>query len=231
MQARDYGIDVEERSYPMNVLIADDEVYMLKILEAYFSKEGFNTFLAKDGEEALSIFYEEKIELAILDWMMPYKSGIELCQEMKRSSDVKVLILTAKGEHEDECRALEIGADEYVRKPFDPSILLLRAKKLVQLTDTVHIRDMRMDFKGKRIWRDSIDLQVTNKEFQLMKILYEHKGQILSRDSLLDRIWGFDYEGDERTVDTHIKRLREKIGPKWIKTHRNMGYSFENSYE
>jgi two-component system, OmpR family, alkaline phosphatase synthesis response regulator PhoP len=215
----------------MNVLIADDEPYILNILQAYFSREGFHVFLAKDGEEALSIFYEEKIELAILDWMMPYKSGIEICKEMKKDRDIKVLILTAKGEHEDEYRALEIGADEYVRKPFDPNVLLLRAKKLIQVTDMIQIQNLRIDFKGKKIWCDDIDLHVPNKEFQVMKMLYEHKGQILSRSVLLDRIWGWDYEGDERTVDTHIKRLREKIGPSWIRTHRNMGYSFEEVYE
>ncbi|GGE67396.1 response regulator transcription factor [Priestia taiwanensis] len=215
----------------MNVLIADDEVYMLKILQAYFEKAGFRTFLAKDGEEALAIFYEETVDLAILDWMMPYKSGMEVCKEIKRSRDVKVLILTAKGEHEDECHALEAGADEYVRKPFDPQVLLLRAKKLIQRTDCVYIRNMRIDFTGKKVWLHDMDVQITNKEFQLLKILYEHKGQILTRDTLLDRIWGFDYEGDERTVDTHIKRLREKIGAHWIKTHRNMGYSFEENHE
>lgn len=212
----------------MNILIADDEEYMIKIVKAYFDKEGFQTFTANNGQQALDLYYDHKIDLAILDWMMPDVSGIQVCKEMKKHNQTKVLMLTAKSEHEDELLALETGADDYVRKPFDPRILLVRVKKMLQMESIYFFGDLKIDLNGKKIWRSEQDLNVTNKEFQLMKHLVLNKGKVLTRKVLLDQIWGFDYFGEERTVDTHIRRLREKIGEDWIKTHRGMGYSFES---
>ncbi|WP_374018468.1 response regulator transcription factor [Paenibacillus thiaminolyticus] len=211
----------------MNILIADDEAHMLSILQAYFECEGFRTFPAADGEAALELFYRQSIDLAVLDWMMPKVSGIEACREMKRRGGVKVLLLTAKGEAEDELQALHSGADDYVRKPFDPRILIIRAKKLLSLGEHVRIGNVTIDLQGHKVYRDGTDIQATNKEFLLLKALWDHKGRILTRDALLDQVWGFDYDGDERTVDTHIRRLREKIGEHLIKTHRGVGYSLE----
>ncbi|NQX69983.1 response regulator transcription factor [Paenibacillus alba] len=213
----------------MNILIADDEPFMLKILKAYFEKETFTTFLAKDGEEALQMFYDHKINLAVLDWMMPKLSGIQVCKEIKKLSKTKVLLLTAKDEDEDELIALQSGADDYISKPFDPRILMLRAKKMLQLDAHVRMGDLSIDMEGQRIFRNGKDLQATNKEFHLIKYFIENKGMIISRKALLDGIWGFDYFGEERTVDTHIRRLREKIGDHRIKTHRGMGYSWEET--
>ncbi|OPH50663.1 DNA-binding response regulator [Paenibacillus ferrarius] len=213
----------------MNILIADDEPFMLKILKAYFEKETFTTFLAKDGEEALQMFYDHKINLAVLDWMMPKLSGIQVCKEIKRLSKTKVLLLTAKDEDEDELTALQSGADDYISKPFDPRILMLRAKKMLQLDAQVRMGDLTIDMEGQRIFRNGKDLQATNKEFHLIKYFIENRGMIISRKALLDGVWGFDYFGEERTVDTHIRRLREKIGDHRIKTHRGMGYSWEET--
>lgn len=215
----------------MNILIADDEVYMLKILKAYFEKEGFNVFLAEDGEAALDLFYSNKIDMAVLDWMMPKMNGIELCKLIKEKSNAKVLMLTAKSENEDELMALNIGADEYIRKPFDPRILIIRAKKLLKKESVVYIRDLKIDLEAKKIFKKEEDLNVTKKEFELMNCLLENKGMILSRKKLLDLVWGLDYFGEERTVDTHIRRLREKVGEDLIKTHRGMGYSLEEKSE
>ncbi|MFC8685212.1 response regulator transcription factor [Brevibacillus porteri] len=212
----------------MNILIADDEEYMVKIVKAYFEKEGFSTYTAKDGQEALHMVYNEQIDLAILDWMMPQVSGIEVCKEIKANSTVKVLMLTAKGEIDDELHALQAGADDYVRKPFDPRILLVRAKKMLHLDGQYTFGQIKVDFEAQKIYHAGRDLHVTNKEFQLMKYFVQHEGKVLTRKALLDHVWGFDYFGEERTVDTHIRRLREKIGDNWIKTHRGMGYSFEN---
>lgn len=212
----------------MNILIADDEEYMVKIVKAYFEKEGFTTYTAKDGQEALHMVYNEQIDLAILDWMMPQVSGIEVCKEIKANSTVKVLMLTAKGEIDDELHALQAGADDYVRKPFDPRILLVRAKKMLHLDGQYTFGQIKVDFEAQKIYHAGRDLHVTNKEFQLMKYFVQHEGKVLTRKALLDHVWGFDYFGEERTVDTHIRRLREKIGDNWIKTHRGMGYSFEN---
>ncbi|WP_028544750.1 response regulator transcription factor [Paenibacillus taiwanensis] len=211
----------------MNVLIADDEPHMLHIIKAYFEREGFRIYTAEDGEAALKILSSAGIDLAILDWMMPKVSGIEVCRHMKAHSHAKALLLTAKGEVEDELLALEAGADDYLRKPFDPRILLLRAKKLLLVADDVRVGPLNVDMQGRKIYKDGMDIEATNKEFLLLRTFIEHKGRILTRQNLLDQVWGFDYFGDDRTVDTHIRRLREKIGEHLIKTHRGVGYSLE----
>lgn len=212
----------------MNILVADDELSMLKIIEAYLKKEGFNVLTATDGEEALEIFYENKIDLAILDWMMPNLDGIEACKQIKENSDTKVMMLTAKGQVDDEIDALNIGADDYVRKPFDPRILIIRAKKLIGYNDIFTIKDLKVDFKQQKAFKENIDLGLTKTEFELLKTFINNKGSILSREKLLDLVWGMDYYGDFRTVDTHIRRLRTKIGEELIVTHRGLGYSLED---
>ncbi|KEK23090.1 response regulator transcription factor [Bacillus gaemokensis] len=215
----------------MKVLIADDEQDMLKILKAYFEKEGFQVFLAKDGEEALQLFYEEKIDLAILDWMMPKSNGLSVCQEIKKNSSVKVLMLTAKSENEDELAALQSGADEYVKKPFHPGILITRAKKLLGQDDVIQVQDLKIDLIKSKVYKSDKELEITKTELELIKCFLNHKGTILTRKKLLDIVWGFDYFGDERTVDTHVRRLRKKIGENVIKTHRGLGYSLEDKRE
>ena len=215
----------------MRVLIADDEQDMLKILKAYFEKEGFQVHLAKDGEEALEIFYEVKIDLAILDWMMPKRNGITVCQEIKKNSSVKVLMLTAKSENEDELAALQSGADEYVKKPFHPGILLTRAKKLLNQDEVIQVQNLKIDLIKNKVYKSDKELEITKTELELIKCFLNHKGTILTREKLLDIVWGFDYFGDERTVDTHVRRLRKKIGEDIIKTHRGLGYSLEDERE
>lgn len=215
----------------MNLLLADDEPLMLQILKAYFVKEGFQVFLAEDGEAALNLFYNNQIDLAVLDWMMPGRSGVEVCREIKRTSRAKVLLLTAKGESDDEFLALKAGADDYLRKPFDSRILLLRVKKLLQLSSKIIMGELTVDLEGQKVYRRGVDVGATHKEFELMKVLGMNKGQIVTRKILLDQVWGFDYFGEERTVDTHIRRLREKIGEDSIKTYRGMGYCLEDQNE
>ncbi|HBF4559852.1 TPA: response regulator transcription factor [Clostridioides difficile] len=212
----------------MNILIADDEISMLNILCAYFKKENFNVFTAKNGEEALDIFYENKIDLAILDWMMPIIDGIEVCKEIKENSNTKVLMLTAKSQSEDEIEALNIGADEYIKKPFDPRVLIIRAKKLINYKNTINIKDLKIDFGSSKVFKGDKELLLTKKELELIRCLINNKGIVLSREKLLDLVWGLDYEGDFRTVDTHIRRLRVKIGEDTIKTYRGLGYSLED---
>ncbi|MEN2256494.1 response regulator transcription factor [Paraclostridium benzoelyticum] len=145
----------------MNILVADDELSMLKIIEAYLRKEGFNVFNASNGEEALEVFYKNKIDLAILDWMMPKIDGIEVCKEIKESSNIKVMMLTAKSQSDDEVDALNFGADDYVRKPFDPRILIIRAKKLVGYNDIVTIKNLKIDFKFTKAFKDNVDIGLT----------------------------------------------------------------------
>lgn len=211
----------------MKVLIADDELSMLKILEAYFRKEGYVVISAKDGEEALEKFYNNKIDMAVLDWMMPKIDGIKVCREIKENSNVKVLMLTAKGQIEDEIDALSCGADEYVKKPFDPRVLLIRASKLIGKTENLNIGDLKIDLKSNKLYKNNNEISLTKKELELIKCFIDNKGIILSREKLLNLVWGNDYYGDDRTVDTHIRRLRSKIGENIITTHRGIGYSLE----
>ncbi len=199
---------------------------MLKILKVYFEKEGYTVFLAEDGEKALDIFYQEKIDLAVIDWMMPHVSGVSVCKEIKQKGDTKVLMLTAKSEVENELYALNIGADDYVNKPFHPGILLTRAKKLLKDDQSILFDELKIDLQAKKVFKNDVDLNLTKKEMDLISCFIRNRGKILSRENLLMTVWGIDYEGDDRTVDTHIRRLREKIGGELIQTHRGLGYSF-----
>lgn len=212
----------------MNILVADDELSMLKIIEAYLKKENFNVLTASDGEEALEKFYENKIDLAILDWMMPNIDGIKVCKRIKEKSDTKVMMLTAKGQVDDEIDALNIGADDYMKKPFDPRLLIIRVKKLIGYNDIFKLKNLKVDLKQQKAFKDDKDLGLTKTEFELLKTLVNNKGSILPREKLLDLVWGMDYYGDLRTVDTHIRRLRSKIGEEYITTHRGLGYCLED---
>lgn len=218
---------INKGSEYMRVLIADDEITMVKIIEAYFKKEKIEVFTAKNGQEALDIFYENKIDLAILDWMMPNIDGIEVCREIKGVGNTKVLLLTAKSEVEDEIEALNCGADDYIRKPFDPRVLILRSKKLVGYEEVIKVRDLKINLKANKVFKNEEELNLTKTEFELIKCFIDNKGAILSREKLLDLVWGIDYYGDYRTVDTHIRRLRSKVGEDIIITHRGIGYSLE----
>ncbi|MBK3493536.1 response regulator transcription factor [Viridibacillus sp. YIM B01967] len=211
----------------MNILIADDEPHMVKILSVYLKEEGFHILEAKDGQEALSIFETTKIELAILDWMMPKVDGIEVCKYIKENSQTKVLILTAKGQNEDEIKALHNGADEYIKKPFDPRVLILRVKKLMNLSEEIKVRDIMIKENEKKAYKHKEPIQLTKIEYELLLFFIKNRGVILSRDKLINLVWGMDYEGDHRTVDTHIRRLRTKIGDDMIKTYRGIGYCLE----
>ncbi|MBS6023653.1 MAG: response regulator transcription factor [Paeniclostridium sordellii] len=212
----------------MNILVADDELSMLKIIEAYLKKEKFNVLTASNGEEALEKFYENKIDLAILDWMMPNIDGIKVCKQIKEKSDTKVMMLTAKGQVDDEIDALNIGADDYIKKPFDPRLLIIRVKKLIGYNDIFKLKNLKVDLKQQKAFKDDKDLGLTKTEFELLKTLVNNKGSILPREKLLDLVWGMDYYGDLRTVDTHIRRLRSKIGEEYITTHRGLGYCLED---
>lgn len=211
----------------MRILIADDEKPMLKILQAFLLKEGYEIVTATNGEEALLRFQEQTFDLVILDWMMPKKDGLTVCQELKAKSDVKVMMLTAKNENEDEFAALQTGADDYIKKPFHPGVLVARIKRLLPKYDALQFEDIQIDEQAKRILKGGKDVGATKTEYELLKALATRRGQILTRQQLLDLVWGYDYEGDERTVDTHIRRLRDKILSDAIRTHRGLGYSLE----
>lgn len=211
----------------MNILIAEDEEHMSKILELYLKKEGFDVTVTSNGEEALSELYERKFDLVILDWMMPKMSGVEACKEIKDNFSLKVIMLTAKDTTEDEIFALELGADDYIRKPFDPRLLMVRVKKLLGTFQKIIFDDFILDIHSKRLFKDEKEIELTKREFDLLLCFYNNRGINLSRDKIIDLVWGIEYEGEYRTVDTHIYRLREKIGKHIIKTKRGLGYCFD----
>lgn len=211
----------------MKILIVDDEEKLLKILKKYFEVEGFSVETALDGEEAIFKIDENKIDLVILDWMIPKISGIEVCKYIKENTNAKVLMLTARTQFDDELEALNIGADEYVKKPFDIRVLVMRGKKLLNLEKNFRFKNIDINFESQKVYRDGENLNLTKIEFELLKCFVKNKGIILSRGKIIDLVWGVDYDGDPRTVDTHIRRLRRKIGEDVIKTYRGIGYSLE----
>lgn len=211
----------------MNVLIAEDNTDMRKVIKGYFDKEGFKTYLASDGDEAIDIMYYESIDIAIVDWMMPKTNGLEVIKEIKKNFDCKILMLTAKSTTDDELKVLNLGADDYLRKPFDPRVLLTRSKKLLKCTKSIVIGDLELDLESKFVKKSDEIIRLASKEYELLLFLMKNKGMILSKDRILDCVWGYDYEGSDRTVDTHIRRVRQKIGDDHIKTHRGMGYSID----
>lgn len=212
----------------MNILIADDSPEIVHIVSAYLKKDGFSVFTASNGEEALDIFYQKKIDLAIIDWMMPKIDGIEVTKTIKAESPVKVLMLTAKNTGADEFLSLTSGADDYIKKPFHPQVLMLRIKKLLGLAQTILIQDLMIDPTNMKVWKKDETIDLTKKEFELLMMLFKNRGTILTREQLLIGVWGMEYDGVERTVDTHIRRLREKVGTSIVHTKRGVGYTIEN---
>ena len=159
--------------------------------------------------------------------MMPEMDGIEIIQTIKQVADLKIMMLTAKSEITDEVESLTVGADEFIRKPFDPQVLLLRIKRLLGIDELHHVGDLVVDMKNHRVWKDKVELQLTKKEYELLNVLLLNRGRNVTREQLIDNVWGLDYEGVDRTVDTHIRRLREKIGADIITTRRGLGYCIE----
>lgn len=212
----------------MKILVADDNEDMRKILTLYLKKEGWQVSTAKDGQDALRLCQEQAFDLAVLDWMMPYYDGIYVCRELRTwYPEAKIIILTAKDTNDNEITGLTAGADDYIRKPFEPKILVLRIKKLLGLGRLYVCRGLTLNPDAHTVSRDGSLIRLSKKEYELLKYFITNQDIILSRSRLLDGVWGPDYEGDDRTVDTHIRRLREKIGNDYIKTHIGLGYCME----
>lgn len=216
----------------MRVLVAEDDPDMQKILMMYLKREGYDAAAVSDGQAALEYLAQNKVDLAVLDWMMPKKSGIDVCREVRGYGiPVKILILTAKSSSEHEIAGLSCGADDYIRKPFEPRILMLRIKKLCSLDKVLRCSGLTLNQDTMTVSLNGEILKLTKKEYELLRCLMINRKIILSREKLLEQVWGIDYEGDERTVDTHIRRLRGKIGEHFITTHVGLGYSLEEPHE
>lgn len=221
------------------ILIVEDDDRMRKLISDYLKTENFKIIEAINGSEALLKFSTEKIDLIILDIMMPKLDGFTVCKSIRNTSDVPIIFLTAKSEEEDKLTGFELGADEYVTKPFSPKVLVARSKALLKRIEgtigkTNNIFDnegLKVNLLSRQVYVDNKEISLSPTEYDLLAYLIKNKGIVLSRNSLLDNVWGYSYDGDLRTVDTHIKRLREKLSDKskMICTVRGAGYRFEVS--
>ena len=221
----------------LKILVVDDERRMRKLVRDFLVKQDFDVLEAGDGEEALDIFYEEKnIALIILDVMMPKMNGWEVCREIRETSKVPIIVLTAKGEESDELMGFELGVDEYISKPFSPKILVARVEAILRRTSQfstdgiLEVGGIRLDKTAHTVTIDNEEVvEMSFKEFELLAYFMENEGIALSREKILNHVWNYDYFGDARTIDTHVKKLRSKLGEKgeYIKTIWGMGYKFE----
>ena len=219
----------------LKILVVDDEARMRKLVHDFLSRSGYDVIEAEDGEEALDLFYEDKeISLIILDVMMPKINGWDVLKEIRETSKVPVIMLTAKGDESDELTGFDIGADEYISKPFSPKILVARVTALLRRLnpeeEAVRLEEggIVIDKSAHTVTIDGQPVEMSFKEFELLSYFLENKGIALSREKILNSVWNYDYFGDARTIDTHVKKLRSKMGDKgaFIKTIWGMGYKF-----
>lgn len=220
----------------IKVLVVDDESRMRKLVHDFLSRHNYDVVEAKDGEEAIDKFYADKtISLIILDVMMPKMDGWEVCKQIRKDSNVPIIMLTAKGDERDELTGFDCGADEYISKPFSPKILTARVDALIRRTyqidssEIVDIGGIIIDKAAHIVKIDGQEIDLSYKEFELLTYFVENKGIALSREKILNNVWNYDYFGDARTIDTHVKKLRKKMGEKgdYIRTIWGMGYKFE----
>ncbi|MCT4509453.1 MAG: response regulator transcription factor [Tepidibacter sp.] len=217
------------------ILIADDEKRMRKLVSDFLKKEGYSIIEANDGEEALDIFERENdIDLVILDVMMPKYDGWMVCRKIRSKSSVPIIMLTARSEEFDELFGFEMGADEYVKKPFSPKILVARVNALIRRSkeekkDIQVFKELKIDDNAKVVYIEGKETELSPKEYELLLYMINNKGVALSREQILNNVWGYDYFGELRTVDTHINRLRIKLEGQsdLIRTVRGVGYRFE----
>lgn len=223
----------------MKLLIADDNTQITSILEEYARKEGYRTVIAHDGEEALRLFAREKPDVVLLDVMMPLKDGFSVCREIREESNVPIIMITARGEDFEKIMGLEIGADDYIVKPFSPGEVMARIKAIMRRIERETAQAQVFVFEDLTVNLDDYTAKIndhavplTKKEIEILWTLAATKNKVFSRENLLNTLWGYDYFGDNRTVDSHIKRLRAKLDeyehPSWsIKTIWGVGYKFE----
>lgn len=220
----------------IKILVVDDEVRMRKLVKDFLVREGYTVLEAGDGLEALDIFYEEKdIALLILDVMMPKLDGWQVCREIRENSKVPIIMLTARSEERDELQGFELGVDEYISKPFSPKILVARVGAILRRTigaeesALLEAGGIVIDKSAHIVKIDEKIVELSFKEFELLTYFLENQGIALSREKILNNVWNYDYFGDARTIDTHVKKLRSKLGEKgdYIHTIWGMGYKFE----
>ena len=220
----------------LKILVVDDESRMRKLVGDFLKKKGYEVVEAADGEEALDIFFEDKsISLIICDVMMPKIDGFEVVKEIRQYSQVPIIMLTAKGEESDELNGFDLGVDEYIAKPFSPKILVARVEAILRRSNSLAAGEVleaggiELDIAAHEVKIDGKPISLSFKEFELLTYFVMNQGVALSREKILNNVWNYDYFGDARTIDTHVKKLRSKLGDKgeYIKTIWGMGYKFE----
>ena len=218
------------------ILVVDDESRMRKLLKDFLSAKGYHILEAEDGEKALDVFAENrnKIKLVLLDVMMPKLDGWSVLRKIRQESNLPVIMLTARGEEQDELFGFELGVDEYISKPFSPKILVARVEAILKRVygDTKQVKDydgITIDQEGRTVKVDGKPVDLSLREYELLKYLLDNENIALSRDKILNNVWNYDYYGDSRTIDSHIKKIRHKLGKKgkYIETIRGIGYKFE----
>lgn len=218
------------------ILVVDDESRMRKLVKDFLVRQGYTVLEAADGMEAMDYFYEDKdIALIILDVMMPKMDGWQVCREIRMHSKVPIIMLTARSEERDELQGFDLGVDEYISKPFSPKILVARVEAILRRTqgsgntDEISAGGIVVDKAAHTVMSDGSLVDLSFKEFELLTYFIENQGIALSREKILNNVWNYDYFGDARTIDTHVKKLRSKLGDKgeYIKTIWGMGYKFE----
>lgn len=220
----------------LKILVVDDEARMRKLVKDFLVKSNYDVIEAEDGSQALDIFFEQKdIALIILDVMMPKMDGWEVCREVRQYSKVPIIMLTAKSDERDELQGFQLGVDEYISKPFSPKILVARVEAILRRTNQLDEEEILeaggivLNRSAHSVAIDGNDVELSYKEFELLTYFLENRGIALSREKILNNVWNYDYFGDARTIDTHVKKLRSKMGEKGdlIKTIWGMGYKFE----
>ena len=218
------------------ILVVDDESRMRKLVKDFLQKNNYEVLEAGDGSEALDIFFEQNdIALIILDVMMPKMDGWQVCREIRNYSKVPIIMLTAKGDEKDELQGFDLGVDEYISKPFSPKILVARVEAILRRAgkaasgDVMEAGGIHLDQAAHMVTIDGQNVELSYKEFELLAYFADNQGIALSREKILNNVWNYDYFGDARTIDTHVKKLRSKLGAKgeYIKTIWGMGYKFE----
>ncbi len=218
------------------ILVVDDEQRMRTLIKDFLVKKDYEVIEAKDGEQALEIFEEkaDAIDLILLDVMMPKLDGWSVLRQIRQTSKVPIIMLTARGEEQDELFGFELGVDEYITKPFSPKILVARVEAILKRTSsktnkTLEYGGIEIDEDGRSVKVDGKNIDMSLREYELLKYLVDNVGIALSRDKILNNVWNYDYYGDSRTIDSHIKKIRHKLGKKgkYIKTMRGIGYKFE----
>lgn len=211
----------------MNILIAENDLNLLNKMSSFLINKGFDVITIQNVYKIRDVFCSNQIDLVIFDWVLYLQNGKEVIEEIRVISDVKLLIITTKTDVINEIAAFNVGADDYIKKPFDMRVLYARIKKVLQLEEIVFIEDIRLYLTKNLVYKQGVQIKLTSLELKLLKYLIINKNKILNKEMILNNVWGLDYFGSDRTVDTHIRRLREKLGDNLITTHRGIGYSID----